>query len=844
MNDNPPIVSKAMTRALIVEDSPTQAQHLQLLLESEGFAVVVARDGQDGLQRLQAGRFDIVLSDVVMPGLTGYELCREAKAQAATRDVPIILLTTLRDPWDIVEGLAVGADNFITKPFQREELLGRIHSILANRALREQTKFKLGIEMELLGRRVCVTSDKQQILDLLISTFEELVRTKRREEESQRFQEVLRESQHFLQSTLDALPLGILVLNHDGAVIAANAAWESFDRGAALLGAPCPVGANYLELCESAQGGHAGELRSAAAGIRTMISAGPTGRCEQEIACRGPTEPRWFVVNVTRIGEASPAQVVVAHEEVTPRKRSEELLARSEECYRRLFHDALTGNFLAKPDGTIVACNPAFGDMFGFASVAEAQSVGMAALFPSPDVWPSLLETLRTQEQVELREMVLRHRAGKPIQAVANIAGTFDSQRELVEIKGYLFDVTERKKLEQQLRQSQKMEAVGQLAGGVAHDFNNLLTIVLGYSSCALEQLTPQDRWHEEFSTIEATAERGAALTRQLLAFSRKQVMEPKHIDLGATVKDMQQMLRRMIGEHITLHLQTAPDLCPVYADPNMIGQVIVNLAVNARDAMPSGGTLTIQTSNVLLDASSVLGSSGLEPGPHVLMSVADTGCGMDQEVQAHLFEPFFTTKEKGKGTGLGLSTVHGIVKQSGGAIVVYSEVGLGTTFKIYLPAAPCPSQALPTSAPREELLQASGTILLVEDDENLRHMVYKALRQQGYEVLIATSGREAVTVYDHGAAEIDLLITDVVMPQMSGCELAKTLAGCGRDLPVLYMSGYSVEFIANQHELDGSAAFLMKPFTVRQLLCAVRAALQRTPPAAVERDQGAPTSV
>ena len=377
-----------------------------------------------------------------------------------------------------------------------------------------------------------------------------------------------------------------------------------------------------------------------------------------------------------------------------------------------------------------------------------------------------------------------------------------------------------------QLGQSQKMEAVGQLAGGIAHDFNNLLTVVLGRSELALARLRDNDPLRRDLGLIQTTSQRGANLVRQLLAFSRKQVLRPEVLDLGAVVAGLEGMLRRLIGEDIDLVTAAGADLGRVKADPSQIEQVIVNLVVNARDAMPGGGRITVETANVDLDEAFAATHEGLRPGASVRLAVQDTGHGMDAKTQAHIFEPFFTTKEVGKGTGLGLATVYGIVKQSEGYILVESVPGLGTTFTIYLPrveedAAPVPASPAPAVLPR-----GTETILLVEDDPELRALALDILRGSGYTVLEARQGNEALLVLERHAGPIHLLVTDVVMPQMGGRALAERLASLRPEMKVLYVSGYSEAAIAQHGVLDPGTAFMAKPFTADELTRKIREVL------------------
>ena len=384
----------------------------------------------------------------------------------------------------------------------------------------------------------------------------------------------------------------------------------------------------------------------------------------------------------------------------------------------------------------------------------------------------------------------------------------------------------QRKQLEDQLRQSQKMEAIGQLTGGIAHDFNNMLTVILGYSELMLKRLPPDAPLRDDVEQVKEAGERASLLTKQLLAFSRKQVLQPKVLDLNTVLTNMDRMLQRLIGEDIALVAVPAPGLWHVYADPSQIEQVMMNLAVNARDAMPNGGKLTIETANVQLDDAYAHQHGPVQPGSYVMLAVSDTGCGMDRETQARIFEPFFTTKEPGKGTGLGLSTVYGIVKQSGGYVWVYSEVGRGTAFKIYLPRGEGAVETVEPGVAPARTVRGSEMILLVEDDRAVRVLARSTLQAHGYTVLEAHHGKHALQVYEQHAGPIHLLVTDVVMPEMSGRELADRLKPSRPNMKVLFMSGYTDKAIVHHGELDPGAAFLQKPFTPDALARKVREVL------------------
>ena len=499
----------------------------------------------------------------------------------------------------------------------------------------------------------------------------------------------------------------------------------------------------------------------------------------------------------------------------------------AERRYEALFHGAPVGLVRSLPDGRMLAANAAAARIWGYPDIGALLRVNSRELYADPADRARLLATIEASEGVEDFELQGRRGDGTLIWVNLGVRAEKDPAGQVLHYEWSVADITERKRLESELRQAQKLEAIGQLAGGVAHDFNNLLTVITGRSHLALGQLPADHIIRRHIELIQTTAERAAALTRQLLAFSRKQVLEPKVLDVNAVVMGVAPMLRRLIGEDLELVTVPAPDLGRVKADPSQLEQVIVNLAVNARDAMPQGGTLTIETGNVELDEAYTRRHPGANAGRFVMLAVSDTGHGMDAAVKARIFEPFFTTKDPGKGTGLGLATVFGIVKQSGGSIGVYSEPGQGTTFKVYLPRVDEAVDRTATAA-APTLGRGSETILLVEDDDEVRALTRETLDGHGYAVIPAGDPVEALRLAGSHSGPIHLLVTDVVLPQLSGRGLAERLAPEHRDLRVLYMSGYTDDAIVRHGMLEEGTAFLQKPFTPHTLLRKVREVLDR----------------
>jgi len=474
------------------------------------------------------------------------------------------------------------------------------------------------------------------------------------------------------------------------------------------------------------------------------------------------------------------------------RRRAEEAMRQSQDRLRLIFDHVSDALYVADDEGRIIDANPAACSLSGH-SLEKIQTLTMADVLPENGT--HLLD--------------VRSSAFAPGVLVYTVR-----------------DLTRQRKLEDQLLQAQKMEAVGQLAGGVAHDFNNLLTVIMSYSSMLLADGAPADANRGDIQAISDAAARAAALTRQLLAFSRKQVLQLQAVDVNAVVTDVEKMLRRLIGEDISLSTHLDPDLALINADPGQLEQVLLNLAVNARDAMPDGGALTLTTDNADLSEEHGDRHMGAAPGKYIMLAVTDTGTGMTREVQQRLFEPFYTTKGAGKGTGLGLATVHGIVKQLGGDVYVYSELGHGTTFKVYFPHLVTTPDVVVVAAEQREAPRGSETILLAEDDDALRSLAARVLGAFGYNVLVARTGGDALRIVAEHLGPIDLVATDVVMPEMSGSQLVEKVLRARPGIRVLFMSGYTDDEVMRRGVIDGQTAFLQKPFTPDMLAHKVRAVL------------------
>ena len=648
--------------------------------------------------------------------------------------------------------------------------------------------------------------------------------------ERKQAEEALRDSERFLRSTLDGLSANIALLDEQGKILLVNKAWREFaEKNGIISVSAVSQGANYLQICDSAYGESSEEAGPFAEGIRAVLS-GVKESYVLEYPCHSPDKKRWFVGRITPFPGDGPRRVVVAHEDITERIKAEDELRESWERYRLVADFTYDWEYWVNPEGKFLYVSPSCERVSGYQP---------DFFLNDPD---ALLKIVHPEDRCKIEshinDPVVRGSDTDKIQfriitqtgetrwidhkcwAIFSQEGAFKGRR------GSNRDITQRLQLENQLRQAQKMEAVGRLAGGVAHDFNNMLGVILGFTDLAITKLPADDPIQMYLDEVKSAAQRSADITRQLLAFARKQTIAPKVLDLNDTIASMLKMLRRLIGEDIDLLWKPANDLWPVKMDPAQIDQILANLMVNSRDAIAGVGKITIETGKVEFDEHYCESHVGFVPGRYVLLAVSDDGCGMDKETLAKLFEPFFTTKEVGKGTGLGLATIYGIVKQNNGFINVYSEPGIGTTFKIYLPRQE-PQEAT-SEQPRKpaEVPTGTETVLLVEDEKSLLKFARMLLEELGYTVLAAGSPREAIQLAKEYTNEIHLLMTDVVMPEMSGRDLCVQLEASQPGLKCLYMSGYTANVIAHHGVLDEELHFLQKPFSRAALATKMREAL------------------
>ena len=913
----PSNTTKKTAQVLIVEDSPTQAEQLRYLLESHHYVVMVAENGQKALLQVRKTRPAAIITDIVMPGMNGFELCRQLKEDDELNDIPVILLTHLTTSEDVLEGLAAGADSFITKPYSEDYLLANLQQILASQYLHQVERVRIGIEVSFGGRKRLITADQQQMLTLLISTYEaaihrndeliqsqhelkrlnerledrveertaalqvevdERTQAEKRERLARNVLEVLnRPNQegntigdilHLVKTTMDFEAVAIrLQKGEDFPYFESSGFPEEFLKAENTLCKKNGTGASshdasgdpVLEcmcgnvLCGKinveapffSQGGSFWTNEASQLVSSTTVQNHPLFT-RRRIYSEGyesialiPLRSSGQIVGLLQINDHRPDRFSVEQIHfleglgasigiALARKQAEEALRTSEAKFRGIVDNIGIGVMLIGRDMQVLEINRRMREWFHYSEqefpeycygiFEDANSEDLCLDCPAQ-------QTFATGKTHETTKKVTRENETRHYRLISsplvNAEGKITAVIEMVE------DVTEKLSLEEQLRQAQKMEAIGQLAGGVAHDFNNILQAIVGYGGMLRERLEGQEEALEFADEIVRGAERAAVLTRQLLAFSRRQVLKMEDLNINAIAQDLTKMIQRIIGENIEIKVIQEKNLGVVHADQGQMEQVLLNLCVNARDAMPQGGVLTIETDNISMDEAYCQAHAWSSPGQYVLLSVTDTGSGMDAQTQAHIFEPFFTTKEMGKGTGLGLATVYGIVNQHQGMIQVYSEVDKGTTFKIYMPSFSSASE-VETTQEKPAIKGGTETILLAEDDETVCKFAERILKDAGYTVLLASNGEEAVEVYNQNRSRIDLVILDIIMPKMSGESVYEVLHPKAPELCFLFSSGYSNNATHTNFILRTGADLLQKPYAPDALLQKVRRALER----------------
>ncbi len=774
-------------RVLVADDLAENRYFLEALLRGNGFEVTSECDGAAALEELRRAAADLVISDILMPGMDGYQLCRALKSDARLASIPVVFYTaTYTSDEDRSFALGLGASRFIVKPTDPEEFVGIIREVLA-----EARRGHLATAEPTLVE----TPDFHRQHDALV--------TKKLEKKV----EELEASEARYRMLFDSSPDPLLVCEvATGRLLDASPAASrlyGYTREELLLMWIVDLSAEPEETA-----------RASREGVELV-----------PICYHRRKDGTVFPVEITASYRDQEGQRVslISVRDIRARLEAEEDLRRLTAAVEQVGETVM----ITDAEGTIVYANPSFERVTGFTreeALGRKPSLLKSGKHP-PELYRSLWDTICAGRTWTGR-FVNRRKDGSLFEEEAVISPVRDRNGAIVNYVAVKRDVTEEVALRRQLEQAQKMEAVGRLAGGIAHDFNNLLTVILGRANLALGLGAIDHAVRADLEEIQAAAERAAALTSQLLVFSRKQALQPRTVDLSEVVENAGKLLGRLIGEDVEVATVLSRDLPAVRVDPGQMEQVILNLGVNARDAMPRGGRLTIETASVFLDEEYASHHPHVVPGRHVMLGVSDTGTGMDSETRARIFDPFFTTKEAGKGTGLGLSIVHGIVQQSGGSIWVYSEPGQGTTFKIYLPAAPGAEGSVPppvpTFAPRGD-----ETVLLVEDEAAVRRLTATLLRSSGYTVLEASSGDEALALLSKGSGPVHLLLTDFVMPRINGRDLAERAQAVRPDLRVLYMSGYTDAGFLDRTAL-GPADSLQKPFTKAALAQKVREVLDR----------------
>ncbi len=755
---------------LLVEDNPGDARLLrEVVREAEGAHIQLTHVDtlKKALERLSADQFDVIMLDLSLPDAEGLQTLVKTHAQAPT--VPIVVLTGLDDEGLAIRAVREGAQDYLVK--------GQVTGQLLVRAMRYATERKRAVE-------------------------------------------ALQRSEEYFRSLIENALDIITVLDIDGTVRYGS---PSFERvlgyepraleGQNLFTLVHPEDRNLLDTTLE----HGAQNPGAAQRIVFRI------RHQNE---------DWLVLEA--IGkrfekESTVAGYVLNSRDITERKRSEEAVRQANETLRAVIEMSPLPIYTLDHNGIVRTWNSSAQKIFGYTQ-HDAVGSPLPVIFPEEmGAFHRRLDALIAGHPQHGDEERRRCKNGNSIDVSFWTAPLRDAAGVVTGVVEVVADNTERKRLEDQFRQAQKMEAVGRLAGGVAHDFNNLLTVITGYCQMLLDHFPPGDSTREDMLQVLKAADRATTLTRQLLAFSRKQIVQPKVVELGALVLDMQQMLKRLLGVHIELFIHIDPDLGCVRVDPGQIEQVIVNLIVNSRDAMPDrGGRVSVMLRNVTLSAENGSRETANRTGSYVVLEVTDNGTGMDEDTRSHLFEPFFTTKEKGRGTGLGLSTSYGIVKQNHGEIEVRSDIGEGTSFSIYFPRVDEPSAVENSHATAPAPVKGAETILLAEDEDGVRQVVAQMLREQGYTVLPANGGAEALRIAESHSGPLQLLVSDVMMPRMTGPELAERLRGLRPEMRVLFVSGYTDGEIVRDGELEPGTDFLQKPFTREQLAVKVREVLRQ----------------
>jgi len=829
---------------LVVDDSPASLKLLDGILREAGYRPRLAPEGELALRSVRQRAPALILLDVRMPGLNGYEVCQRLKADEATRAIPVIFLSVADDEDEKSLAFQVGGVDYVNKPIRAREVLARIDAHLSLRRA----------QAELEARNKELELAREHLEERVRERSAELLHANERLQEQVvaqlRLHDRLRESETRLAQIIDFLPDATFAIDRTGKVIAWNRAIEEMTGLKAGDGHDGMLGKDDHEYALAFYG--------VKRPILIDLVLNPSEEAEKLYANFRREGNRIVGEGYGRsakldgvyiIGTAAPlfdarGELIGAIEslrDISDRKRQEDAIRLANTRFASVLRAATAYSILATaPDGTIEVMNEGAEIMLGYET---DQVLGLATPVMFHD--PKELETRAKEHgldvglegafevlvgrarrgEVDTREWTYRRRDGSSLTVSLTVTAM---RREDGDPSGFMFiarDVTAEKKLEQQLLQSQKMETVGLLSGGIAHDFNNLLTPIRGYADLLKDAMAPDDPLLEYVEQIELATDSARELTHQLLAFSRKQLIELKPVDLRDVVSRSAKILRRTIRENVTIDFRLTSPVGAVRADASQIEVVLVNLAINAQDAMAGGGVLTIEISEVTPDDDLRARYPQLGDRPQVRLAVTDTGTGMDEATMARIFEPFFTTKEVGKGTGLGLSTVYGIVTQHDGLIGVSSQPGRGSTFEIFLPRLQNGAVSV-SKAPADVVARGDETILVVEDNQMVRDLLRRVLPELGYEALIVKSAEECQTLVERRRTGVDLLLTDVVMPGMNGRDLYERLRARLPNLKVLFMSGYTTDVIGHHGVLEDGVHFLRKPFTRTSLSTKIREAL------------------
>jgi two-component system, cell cycle sensor histidine kinase and response regulator CckA len=802
---------------LIVDDTEMNIDILVGALDQD-YNISVAMDGESALQTVTENPPDLILLDIMMPNMNGYQVCEKLKSEDKTRDIPIIFLTALSEEQDEVRGLQLGAVDYIIKPFNPELVKAKVRNHLELKRHRDPLEVRRSLSciskkwnskeivmnaLDALKPVIMIIDDEENVIDILVETLKDTYDIS-----------VAMDGESALQAITENPPdlilLDVIMPGMDGYEICRRLKAEERTKSIPVIFVTV-----MDEVADEAMGFELGAVDYIAK----------------------PVSPSIVQARVRNHLELEMGRKTLEKVNMELRETKNRELQESEAKYLLHFENVLDLIFSIDRELTVKTISPSVKKILGYEPEdLIGKPFQKLNLMDERYLEQAVADVMRilSGESVNLTIYEIFTKEGKkifaeitwsPILKNGAIIGIIAVARDVTERKKAEVD---KKKLQEQLWQSQKMEAIGRLSGGIAHDFNNLLTVIIGSAEMALMGFESESYDKGFLNSIKEAGEKAAILTRQLLAFSRKQVFQAEVFNLNDAVYDMDKMLRRLIGENIELKTHLSPETCMIETDRGQVEQIIMNLAVNAKDAMPEGGKLIIETTKVELDEEYADSHIILKPGFYEMMAISDTGIGMTNEVKSHLFEPFFTTKEKGKGTGLGLSIVYGIVNQSNGFIWVYSEPGMGTTFKIYFPRVDKTDVDIKKMEKEPEApINGSETILVVEDDSMTREIIKMILNKSGYKVLFAANSGEAINISEEHKEKIDLILTDLVMPGMGGRELANLLVDKRKEMKVLYMSGYTDNTISHNGILEKGINFIQKPFTTNGLNKKLREVLE-----------------